>query len=83
MFLSHLLVILLVPPGNSNAGIAYKKAVAGICSVEYEITTDNAKALCKGKTKVEGIGKGTADKIHELLSTGKIEKLEEKRAAKG
>lgn len=27
--------------------------------------------------------KGTADKIYEFLSTGKMEKLEEKRAAAG
>jgi DNA polymerase/3'-5' exonuclease PolX len=27
----------------------------------------------------DGIGKGSADKIHEFLATGTIEKLEEKR----
>jgi DNA polymerase/3'-5' exonuclease PolX len=28
----------------------------------------------------DGIGKGSSDKIYEFLETGKIEKLEEKRA---
>mmetsp|Transcript_24242 Transcript_24242/g.42474 ORF Transcript_24242/g.42474 Transcript_24242/m.42474 type:complete len:347 (-) Transcript_24242:255-1295(-) len=65
--------------GNSNAGLTYKKAIAGITALDYEITEDNAKGLGKGKTKIVGIGKGTADKIHEYLSTGVIQKLEEKR----
>lgn len=48
---------------------------------DFEITVENAKGLGKGKTKVVGIGKGSAEKMHEFLSTGKIAKLEEKRAA--
>jgi len=65
--------------GNSNAGLTYKKAIAGITGLDYEITADNAKGLCKAKTKVAGIGKGTADKIFEYCTTGTIQKLEEKR----
>mmetsp|Transcript_16797 Transcript_16797/g.35519 ORF Transcript_16797/g.35519 Transcript_16797/m.35519 type:complete len:486 (+) Transcript_16797:230-1687(+) len=65
--------------GNSNAGLTYKKAVASITALDYEITADNAKGLCKGKTKVAGIGKGTSDKIYEFCTTGTIQKLEEKR----
>lgn len=66
--------------GNTNAGLTYKKAIAGITPLDFEITEDNAKGLGKGKTKIVGIGKGTADKIHEFCSTGVIQKLEEKRA---
>jgi len=29
----------------------------GLKDVEYEITPENAMNLCKGKTKVEGVGK--------------------------
>lgn len=65
--------------GNSNAGLTYKKAIASITALDYEITEDNAKGLAKGKTKVAGIGKGTADKIFEYCTTGTIQKLEEKR----
>lgn len=65
--------------GNSNAGLSYKKAVAALSALDYEITADNAKGLCKGKTKVAGIGKGSADKIYEFFTTGTIQKLEEKR----
>jgi len=65
--------------GNRNAGMTYKKACAAICKVSFEIDGSNAKGLGKGKTKVEGIGKGTADKIHEFVTTGTMQKLEEKR----
>jgi len=65
--------------GNANAGGTYKKAITAIAQLDYEITEDNAKGLGKGKTKLVGIGKGSADKIHEFCSTGKIAKLEEKR----
>ncbi|KAL7570144.1 hypothetical protein ACA910_019983 [Epithemia clementina (nom. ined.)] len=66
--------------GNRNAGLSYNKAVAAIRDLSYEITEDNAKGLGKGKSKVANIGKGTAEKIHEFISTGTIAKLEEKRA---
>jgi len=66
---------------NTNAGITYKKVAQAIKETDFEINEDNAKGLGKGKTKVAGIGKGSADKIYEFVTTGKIEKLEEKRAA--
>ena len=46
-----------------------------------EITADNALGLGKGKTKVDGIGKGSAEKMREFMTTGTIQKLEEKREA--
>jgi poly [ADP-ribose] polymerase len=64
---------------NTNAGISYKKVAAAVAALDFEITEENAKGLGKGKTKVDGIGKGSAEKIHEYLTTGKIAKLEEKR----
>ena len=43
----------------------------------FEITEENAKSLGKaGKNKVQNIGKGSADKMYEFLTTGTIEKLE-------
>lgn len=67
--------------GNSNAGATYKKAAGIIKDLDFAITESNAKGLGKGKTKVPGIGKGSAEKFYEFVTTGKIEKLEEKRAA--
>lgn len=66
--------------GNRNAGSAYTKAVAAISSLKWKITEDNAQGLAKGKTKVPNIGKSTADKIFEFVTTGTIAKLDEKRA---
>jgi len=66
---------------NYNAGNSYKKVASVIKNMEFEITTKNAKGFAKGKTKIPGIGKGSSDKMYEFLTTGKIEKLEEKRAA--
>ena len=65
---------------SSLAGGTYKKVANAIKDLDYEITADNAKGLGKGKTKVDGIGKGSSEKIHEFLETGKMAKLEEKRA---
>lgn len=66
---------------NYNAGNSYKKVAAAVKDFDFAITLENAKGLGKGKTKVAGIGKGSADKMYEFLETGKIAKLEEKRAA--
>lgn len=66
---------------NTNAGITYKKVAEAIRGVDFVINADNAKGLGKGKSKIDGIGKGSAEKIYEFVTTGKIEKLEEKRAA--
>lgn len=59
--------------------IQYQKAITALLGLDYEITAANAKGLCKGNTKLPGIGKGTADKIFEYYTTGTIQKLEEKR----
>lgn len=65
--------------GNSNAGISNKKVAAAIQGLDFEITESNVMGLSKGKNKVAGIGKGSADKIKEFLTTGTMQKLEEKR----
>ena len=56
---------------------AYKKVARAIRGLTYKIT--DGKALAKKKTKVEGVGKASADKIQEFLDTGKISKIEELR----
>jgi hypothetical protein len=67
---------------NNNAASSYKKVANAIRKLDFEITEANAKGLGGGKkTKVDGIGKSSADKIYEFITTGKIDKLEEKRAA--
>ena len=66
---------------NSNAANTYSKVAATIKNLPFEITEDNAMGLSKGKTKVAGIGKSSAEKMKEFLSTGSMQKLEEKRAA--
>jgi hypothetical protein len=65
--------------GNSNAGISAKKVAAAIQGLDFEITVNNVMGLSKGPNKVANIGKSSADKIKEFLSTGKMQKLEEKR----
>jgi len=65
---------------NTNAGITYKKVAETIKNLSFEITENNAKGLGKGKTKVAGVGKSSADKMYEFVTTGTMEKLEEKRA---
>ena len=67
--------------GNYNASATYRKVSGAISLLNIVITKDNAKGLCKGKTKVPGIGKASADKMYELVTTGSIAKLEEKRSA--
>lgn len=64
--------------GNTNAGISYKKVAQAVSQIDFEITADNAKGLGKGKTKVDGIGKTSAERIHEFVTTEKIQKLEDK-----
>lgn len=65
---------------NANAGKSYNKAAKALGDLTLEITAGNAMGLSKGKTKVPGIGKGTAEKLKEFFTTGTISKLEEKRA---
>ena len=51
---------------------AYESAAQAISAQ----ATDLGKMTTKELQKIEGIGKSTADKIKELLETGKVEKLE-------
>ena len=66
---------------NQNAGLTYKKVGIAIAEIPFEITADNALGLGKGKTKVSNIGPSSAEKIFEFITTGTMQKLEEKRAA--
>jgi DNA polymerase (family 10) len=54
---------------------AYESAAQAIAAQ----ATDLGKLTVKELLKIEGIGKGTAAKIRELLENGKVEKLEELR----
>jgi hypothetical protein len=65
--------------GNKQAGGTYKKVAKILSELPFEVTASNAMGLCKGKTKVPGIGKSSAEKMHEFITTGTMEKLEEKR----
>jgi len=67
--------------GNHNAGSSYIKAVDALTNLKEEVTEDNAMSFCKGKTKIPGIGKGSASKMLEFVQTGTFAKLEEKRSA--
>lgn len=67
--------------GNRNAGATYSKVAKALSTVSFEIDAKNAPGLSKGKTKIPGIGKSSGDKIVEFITTGKMDKLEEKRAA--
>jgi DNA polymerase (family 10) len=51
---------------------AYESAAQAIAAQ----ATDLGKLTVKDLQKIEGIGKSTADKIHELLASGKVAKLE-------
>ena len=51
---------------------AYESAAQAIAAH----ATDLGKLTAKDLQKIEGIGKSTADKIRELLTAGKVEKLE-------
>src|SRR3954462_5610929 len=51
---------------------AYESAAQAITAEASDLGRMTAKEL----QKIEGIGKSTADKIRELLETGKVEKLE-------
>jgi hypothetical protein len=74
------LAALYFKEGNRNAGSSYTKVVKALRELPFEVTEDNAQGLCKGKTKVPNIGKSSADKIYEFVTTGSIAKLEEKRS---
>ena len=65
--------------GNGNAASSYFRVVNALTELEFEITAENALSLGKGKTKVHNIGKASAEKMLEFLTTGTMEKLEQKR----
>jgi ssDNA-binding Zn-finger/Zn-ribbon topoisomerase 1 len=67
--------------GNYNAAATYHKVSQVICDLTETVTEDNALGLGKGKTKVPNVGKASAEKMHEFVATGRIAKLEEKKAA--
>src|SRR5215468_5031397 len=54
---------------------AYESAAHAIAAQ----ATDLGKLTVKELQKIEGIGKSTADKIRELIETGKVAKLEDLR----
>ncbi|KAI2489577.1 NAD+ ADP-ribosyltransferase [Fragilaria crotonensis] len=59
-----------------------KKCAQAIAALPFEVTEENALKLGKpGKAKIPGIGKSSAEKMHEYLTTGKVAKLEELRAS--
>lgn len=66
--------------GNTNVGLTYRKVAEAIRKLDFPITDENSKGLGKGKTKKDGIGKSSAEKLYEFITTGTIKKLEEKRA---
>merc|ERR1711971_166258 len=57
---------------------AYFNASTAIRLLTFPVV--NGTVLSKGGTKVDGIGKGIADKINEFLQDGKIAKTDEYRA---
>jgi hypothetical protein len=72
--------LLYFKESNANAGSSYRKAANAIRDCEWEITLEIAKNMHKASgKKLAGVGKGSSDKIVELLSTGTVAKLEEKR----
>lgn len=65
---------------NANAGATYQKVVKALKELPFAVTAENAKSLGKpGKNKVNGVGASSASKMYEFVTTGTIEKLEEKR----
>ncbi|GKY98304.1 hypothetical protein MPSEU_000788000 [Mayamaea pseudoterrestris] len=67
--------------GNRNGGVVHSKVATALQNLDFVVTPENAMSLGKGaKTKVANIGAKSAEKILEFVSTGQIEKLEEKRA---
>jgi hypothetical protein len=67
--------------GNRNGGVVHSKVATALQNLDFIVTPENAMSLGKGsKTKVVGIGEKSAEKILEFVATGKIDKLDEKRA---
>lgn len=84
-YLHNMLHTILIPLSSPNlpAFRSYSKACKAVVECSFEIDEDNVKHLHKKghEFKLDGVGKGTADKMKEFLKTGTCAKLEEKRAA--
>ena len=65
---------LALKAGDGFKSRAYIGAADAIRELTYAVV--DGQVLSKGKTKVKGIGKGTADKIDEFLQDGKIAKTD-------
>ena len=72
----HALTVLEEGSPQSFKARAYEKAVQGIESAGSDVTGMTKSQL----TALPGVGGSTADKILELVSTGKVEKVERLRA---
>jgi hypothetical protein len=67
--------------GNYNAASTYYRVSEAIRDLSEEVTAHNALGMGNGKTKVPNIGKASAEKVHAFVTTGRMAKLAEKRAA--
>jgi DNA polymerase/3'-5' exonuclease PolX len=47
---------------------------------QHPTAITSGKAICKGKGKIDGIGAKVGEVIDELLETGEVAKIAEKRA---
>jgi len=55
---------------------AYEKAALTVEALERPLAEIDAEAGCKGIEELPGVGKGIAERIHELLRTGRMRDLE-------
>ena len=63
---SHRVFFFSYAAGNRNAGASYTKVSNTLKDLELEVTAENAMGLSKGKTKVPGVGKSSAEKMKEF-----------------
>src|SRR6476620_4015378 len=72
--LTELAELTMLDEGNPNSfrTRAYESAAQAIAAQ----ATDLGRLTIKELQRIEGIGKSTADKIRELLETGRVQKLE-------
>lgn len=70
---------LYVKQGEAFKGNSFNKVANALAHLDFEVTEENAMGLSKKPNKVEGIGKSSAEKMLEFVTSGKIEKLEEMR----
>ena len=56
----------------------WAKAEKAVRELTYEVT--DGLSLGKGKTKLPGVGKSIAASLHEFITTGKVDKLEQLKA---